>query len=86
MRRTWRTRILAGVVVLLGVAAPTAPTWAQGRGGPKVIELDEMVVEGKVSKPEVFYVLGRSALRYNNLRLERSFVDRILESARLNPF
>ena len=86
MTRTWTRTFLAAAIALLGMAAIATPALAQDRGGPKVIELDEMVVEGKVSKPEVFYVLGRTALRYNNLKLERSFVDRILESARRNPF
>jgi hypothetical protein len=51
-----------------------------------VIELEEMVIEGKVSKPNVFYILGRSRIRYEGLRLDQSFVQRIVDSVRKNPF
>jgi hypothetical protein len=56
-----------------------------GRPG-QVIELDELVIEGKVAKPQVFYVLGRSKLRYQGLKLKKSFIDRIVTSVRKNPF
>ena len=51
-----------------------------------MIELEEMVIEGKVSKPNVFYILGRSQIRYEGLRLDQSFVQRIVNSVRNNPF
>ncbi|MCB9734518.1 MAG: hypothetical protein H6745_18185 [Deltaproteobacteria bacterium] len=56
------------------------------KGPPKVIELEEMVIEGKVAKPQVFYVLGRSRIHYEGIKLERSFVQRIVTSAKKNPF
>ncbi len=52
----------------------------------KVIELEAMVIEGKVAKPQVFYVLGRSRVQYENLKMQRVFVDRIIEGANKNPF
>ena len=61
--------------------APTAP-----RGAPKVIELEAMVVEGKIQKPQVFYVLGRSRVEYESLKLQRTFVDRIVTSAKKSTF
>ena len=56
------------------------------RGPPRIIELEELVIEGKIQKPEVFYVLGRATSRYRELELERDFVDRIVESVKDNPF
>lgn len=74
--------ILAGLLVVSSARAegpaPKAP--------PRVIELEEMVIEGKVAKPQVFYVLGRSRVEYENLKMQRVFVDRIVSGAKKNPF
>ena len=67
-------------------ASTTSTATAQRRGAPKVIELETMVIEGKVAKPQVFYVLGRSRIKYRGIKMDRSFVNRIVESARRNPF
>ncbi len=75
---------LALAAPLAHAAEPTPPP--APRGPPKVIELEAMVIEGKISKPQVFYVLGRSRVEYENLRLQRTFVDRIVTSAKKNPF
>ena len=64
----------------------TGPVSAQEKRNPKVIELEGIDVIGKVAKPQVFYVLGRSSVRYEQLKLDQSFVQRIVETARQNPF
>jgi hypothetical protein len=56
------------------------------KGPPRVIELEELVIEGRIQKPEVFYVLGRASSRYEKLELKRDFVDRIVKSVENNPF
>ena len=74
--------VLATLLFLAPSVAHSAP-----KGKPSsVIELEEMVIEGKVSKPNVFYILGRSRIRYEGLRLDQSFVQRIVDSVRKNPF
>ena len=74
--------VLATLLLLSPSVALSAP-----KGKPSsVIELEEMVIEGKVSKPNVFYILGRSQIRYEGLRLDQSFVQRIVDSVRNNPF
>ncbi|MCB9727561.1 MAG: hypothetical protein H6744_02575 [Deltaproteobacteria bacterium] len=88
MRRhtTWR-RISAsacGLLMLAGLAGPAAA--AEPTKGPRVIELEGIIIEGKIPKPQVFYVLGRSQVRYQSLQLDRSFVSRIVETAKQNPF
>jgi hypothetical protein len=50
------------------------------------IDLGEMRVEGKLVKPEVFYVLQRQKPQYKDLKLKRSFVRLIIRTARTNPF
>ncbi len=49
-------------------------------------ELDEMVIEGKIQKPEVFYILGRGETHYKMPILKESFVERIEQSVEKNPF
>jgi hypothetical protein len=53
---------------------------------PKYTELQELVVEGKIRKPTVMYVLSKSQFRYKGMSLEKSFLDRIRKSVRGNPF
>lgn len=82
-----RLSLCAAAVIAFGWTS-ILPASAQdrGEGPPKVIELEEMVIEGKVAKPQVFYVIGRSRVEYKGIKLERSFVHRIVESAKQNPF
>ena len=53
---------------------------------PKVVELEEMVIEGRIQKPEVFYILGRAEARYQDVKLDKGFVERIIKSVESNPF
>lgn len=78
----WAT-ICFVTIALLAVADPSI---AQDARSPKVIELEGIDVIGRVAKPQVFYVLSRSTVRYEQLKLDQSFVKRILETARRNPF
>ncbi len=82
------TRLAMALMGLLALVSP-APASAQDDAGKKdggVIDLGELEIEGKISKPQVFYVLGRAEFRYRGLKLDQSFVDRIVTSARKNPF
>ncbi len=82
-----RIQNLLGLVAALALLGGHAHAQEPPRKGPpKVIELEAMVIEGKVAKPQVFYVLGRSRISYEGIKLERSFVDRIVASAQRNPF
>ena len=80
----WKRALL--VLVTLLFLAPYVAHSAPRAKPSSVIELEEMVIEGKVSKPNVFYILGRSRIRYEGLRLDQSFVQRIVDSVRKNPF
>lgn len=91
-----KTLIAIALTVALGFGAGAGAFAAEPRGGgggdkvgkgkPKVIELEALVIEGKVAKPQVFYVLGRSRVQYENLKMQRVFVDKIVEDAKKNPF
>jgi hypothetical protein len=55
-------------------------------GKGKIIVLDEEKIEGRIQKPEVFYILQRSNLNYKSLELQRSFVPEIVDSVKKQPF
>jgi len=55
-------------------------------GGKKVIKLDTLTVEGRIQKPEAFYVLPRSNLNFDELQKTESFVPKIEKSAQKDPF
>ena len=74
--------LLAVSALLLPAAAAAAPP----PGGGKVIQMEELVVEGKIQKPQVFYVLSRHKIRYEKLQLKKSFLGELLRSVERRPF
>lgn len=59
---------------------------AQKRGGPKVIRLEEIRIEGRVQKPNAFYILNRSSLGDSASEMRTSFLPEIRRSVRRAPF
>ena len=53
---------------------------------PRVIQLEEIVIEGRVQKPNAFYILNRSNLGYEVLELRTSFVREVVKSVQKEPF
>ena len=53
---------------------------------PKVIELDEDVIKGKVQKPEAFYILQHASLNYKRLDPKETFIPELVESVREDAF
>ncbi len=58
---------------------------SQGRA-PRVIQLDEIRIEGRVQKPNAFYILNRSNLGYEVLDLRTSFVREVIRTVQDEPF
>lgn len=99
MTRPLTTRLIglvacAAVTVATGAraqdAAPVktaekAPA-PRSTGGKKVIKLDALTVEGRIQKPEAFYVLPRSTLNFDELQKSESFVTKIDQSVLKEPF
>ena len=52
----------------------------------KVIRLDALTVEGRIQKPQAFYILQRSNLNFEGLELKNSFVPKIIKSVDQAPF
>ncbi|MCA9543552.1 MAG: hypothetical protein KC613_04150 [Myxococcales bacterium] len=82
MRRTTATGLL--LLGLMGASVTAA--WAQNKRG-KVITFEEgIVIDGKVQKPEAFYILQRSELNFKGLEPKKSFIPLILKTVEEEPF
>jgi hypothetical protein len=83
--RRWSAII---AIALLAVAALVASADAQERKKrqPRVIQLEEIVIEGRVQKPNAFYILNRSNLGYEVLELRTSFLREVVKSVQKEPF
>ena len=76
-----------GTTTTTRAAAPSKKTAAAPKAGTrKVIRLDTLTVEGRIQKPEAFYVLPRSNLSFDELQKTESFVPQIEKSAQREPF
>lgn len=66
--------------------AATAIADDSTKAKPAVIILDEQVIEGRIQKPEAFYILQRSALNYQALEPKKSFIPKVFETVKYKPF
>ncbi len=78
-------------IVLLALAfavlsAPPGSAQERKKRQPRVIQLEEIVIEGRVQKPNAFYILNRSNLGYEVLELRTSFLREVVKSVQKEPF
>ncbi len=52
----------------------------------KVIRLDAITIEGRIQKPQAFYILQRSTLNFDELNRTESFVIKVEKSVEKEPF
>jgi hypothetical protein len=61
--------------------APATGRAQDDRRGPrKVLRLDAITIEGKIQKPQAFYILQRSNLSFGELEKVESFLPKVLKS------
>jgi hypothetical protein len=82
MRIRWRWLWLV-VVLMLGPTAALAKKKTEIR---QVVIKEITKVEGKIQKPEVWYLLPRSNLNFQGLKLDNKLVPKIEESTKKDPF
>ncbi len=59
----------------------------RGAGGKTVYRITEAIrIEGKIQKPEAFYVLQKSSINYDWQDLKQDFVPKIVDSVTRAPF
>jgi hypothetical protein len=92
-------RILPALLVLLAApvlaqepaaqepkAAQETPKESKDGKKKKVIRLDAITVEGRIQKPQAFYILQRSNLNFGELNESESFVPKVVKSVEKEPF
>ncbi|ADO70488.1 hypothetical protein [Stigmatella aurantiaca] len=74
--------------LMLAAAAASAQDMSTNEGAKKkkVIRLDAITVEGKIQKPQAFYILQRSNLNFEELNRPESFVPQVVQSVDKQPF
>lgn len=76
-----RLLTLAAVVV-----AATAFGQAPAPKKKKVIRLDAITVEGRIQKPQAFYILQRSTLNFDELNRAETFIPKVEKSVEKEAF
>jgi hypothetical protein len=66
--------------------APKVSKEARTKGGRKVIKLEAITIEGRIQKPQAFYILQRSNLNFDELNRTESFLNKVLKSVEHDPF
>jgi hypothetical protein len=75
---------LTGLALVVSLAAETSAQKKKSSGG--VIRLEETVIEGRVQKPNAFFINTRQALVYEVMELRESFVQEISKAVEEGPF
>ena len=75
--------ILSSIVVMLPGA-----TFGQeaARRNPKIIQLEDVKVEGKVAGPEAVFIINLKDLQFEGLEPKKSFLSEIIKSVEKEPF
>jgi len=83
---------MKNIVLVMGLAVAFALAWAgpataaEGKKKGGIIVLDAIKVEGRIQKPNAFYILQRTNLNFTSLELRRSFLEDVEKSVLDTPF
>lgn len=73
--------------LVVAVLLITTAAWAKKKKEIRQVVIKEVTkVEGKIQKPEVWYLLPRSNLNFQGLKLDNKLVPKIEESTKKDPF
>ncbi len=93
MKKILLTSAVFAVASLLTVSAAAQQAQSpkvkveRSSSGQKIFRITEgIVVEGKIQKPNAFYVLQRSSMDYDWESLKQDFLPKIIEAASHSPF
>lgn len=79
--------LLLAVLLATLPALAQAPAAAAAQGKKKkVIRLDAMTVEGRIQKPQAFYILQRSTLNFDELNRAETFLPKVEKSLEKEAF
>ncbi len=77
---------VAAAVAFVIAALAGAPAGAAAPAKKRVIRLESIKVEGRIQKPQAFYILQRSNLNFEGLDLRQNFLPKIVQSVDQKPF
>ena len=77
--------VLIAASVLLASSALAQDQGAAAKK-KKVIRLDAITVEGRIQKPQAFYILQRSTLNFDELNRAETFVPKVEKSVEKDAF
>jgi hypothetical protein len=77
---------LAAAGALATLTVPNAARAQETHKPRKVLKLDVITVEGRIQKPQAFYILQRSNLNFGELEKAETFVPKIVQSVNQEPF
>jgi len=80
-----RSGFLGAVVATSMLVAPASAQTPPAKPH-KVIKLDEISVEGRIQKPQAFYILPRSSLNYSALDQQETLLPKIKKALQKEPF
>ncbi len=81
-----RLALQAVVFVLLAMLLAAGPASAQGRSGRSFLELDAVVVEGKIQRPQAVYIIQMAGLDFTSQPRKMNFLKEIVNSVEKEPF
>jgi hypothetical protein len=81
-----RAQESAGTAPAPTLPAPKVSKEARSKGGRKVIKLEAITVEGRIQKPQAFYILQRQNLNFDELNRTESFLGKVPKSVEHDPF
>jgi hypothetical protein len=83
-KKLWVCGVLGAMLTVVGSLGSAV---AQEQGKPrKVLKLDVITVEGRIQKPQAFYILQRSNLNFGELEKTETFLPKIVQSVNQKPF
>ena len=77
--------LLITTLLFSAAASAQAPAPAAAKK-KKVIRLDALTVEGRIQKPQAFYILQRSTLNFDELNRAESFIPKVEKSVEKDAF
>lgn len=84
--QTARPSLFLLLPIVVGLLAAPGSAAAQQQKKKKVIRLETITVEGRIQKPQAFYILQRSNLNFGELDRVESFLPKVIKSVDKDPF
>lgn len=80
--------LAATILIGIGIASPVTAQDQEQKAAKKdqTITLDETKIQGRMQKPEAFYILQHSELNYEVFETEPTFIPELLNSVEDEPF